>query len=191
MERITDKYKDEAKSWQIEAEQNQRRKQEAEAREAYNQNIPAWHAISGFLGSWDTTPEDKLELFEQVKQAEAKAKEQPETWPYLDVVKNSAKLRAYQRGEAMSLLSADYRETAPRWKRQAENNRQAKDHQTDEDDRKAQRVIRQYLEAAANAPEAKLALLEQVKQAEAAATRWPYLDVVKSSDNELQLEELS
>ena len=189
MERITDTNKDAAKRWQLQAEQNQRQKQEAEASEAYEQNRRAWDAISGFLGSWDTTPEDKLELFEQVKQAEAKAKEQPETWPYLDVVKNSAKLRAYQ--QAREGLTTDYREAVPRWQREAENNRQAKDHQTDEDDRKAQRVIRQYLEAAANAPEDKLALLEQVKQAEAKATRWPYLDVVKSSDNELQLEELS
>lgn len=182
MERITDKYKDEAKRWQLKAEQNQRQKQEAEAREAYEQNIRARHAICEFLGSWDTTPEDRLELFEQVKQAEAKAKEQPETWPYLDVVKNSAKLRAYQ--QAREGLSADYRGAVPRWQLE-------KDRQTDEDNRKAQIAIRQYLDVATTTPEAKLKVLEQVKQAEAKATRWPYLDVVKISDNELQLEELS
>ena len=182
MERITDKYKDEAKRWQLKAEQNQRQKQEAEAREAYEQNIRARDAICGFLDAPDTTPEAKLALLEQVKQAEAEAKEQTETWPYLDVVKNSAQLRVYQ--QAREGLSADYRGAVPRWQHE-------KDRQTDEDNRKAQRVIRQFLESAANAPEDRLELFEQVKQAEAKATRWPYLDVVKSSDNELQLEEAS
>ena len=191
MERITDKYKDAAKSWQLQAEQNQRQKQEAEAREAHAQNRRAWHDICGFLDAPDTTPEAKLALLEQVKQAEAEAKEQTETWPYLDVVKNSAQLRAYQRGGAMRPLSAEYRDTALGWQRQAESNQQTKGLQTDDKDRQARRIIRQYLDVATTTPEAKLKVLEQVKQAEAGATRWPYLDVVKSSDNELELEEAS
>ena len=91
----------------------------------------------------------------------------------------------------MERLSDWYKDMANMWRLEAKQNRQDNERKADEDDRKAQRVIRQYLEAAANAPEDKLALLEQVKQAEAGATRWPYLDVVKSSDNELQLEEAS
>ena len=91
----------------------------------------------------------------------------------------------------MERLSDWYKDMANMWRLEAKRNRQENERKADEEDSRAQRVIRQFLESAANAPEDKLALLEQVKQAEAKANEmmlvhetktWPYIDVVNQSD---------